>query len=388
MMDRRGQMTPESGNTNADPMVEPVVRVQNLVKRFRRADGTELQALNGVSFEIQPSEFVVLLGPSGCGKTTLLRSVAGLEQPDEGAIEVLGRTVYSAEEGVFVPPERRRLSMIFQSYALWPHMTAYANIAYPLQCRKVPKKEIAERVNQVLGLVGIPNLGKQHPGALSGGQQQRVALARALVANDRLVLFDEPLSNVDAKVREQLRMELLTMQADLRFAALYVTHDQIEAMELADRIAVMNSGRIAQLGSPSDVYDRPTNPYVARFIGTVNEVRGTVVDVKHDGARVETELGEMIGEASHGIGIGDQVVVMVRPELLEMSATESRASSDSNSWRGTVKTAVYVGSHTEYIVDVGGMSFRVWRALRRLEAEHAEVWLSISRTDTLVLRDE
>ncbi|WP_324278085.1 ABC transporter ATP-binding protein [Blastococcus brunescens] len=242
-------MTPDTPTASSTPVVE----VSNLVKRFRRESGAVVNAIDDVSFEVAAGDFVVLLGPSGCGKTTLLRAIAGLETPDQGAIRIGGRAVFSAADRVEVPPERRDISMIFQSYALWPHMTAFKNVAYPLQSRrgrKVAKDEIARRVRQALELVGVGELETQYPGQMSGGQQQRIALARALVNNDELVLFDEPLSNVDAKVREQLRFELVSMQRKLGFSALFVTHDQTEAMELAHRIAVLDSGRIAQFGTP------------------------------------------------------------------------------------------------------------------------------------------
>ena len=203
---------------------EPAVRLSGLSKSFRRADGAVVRAIDDVDLDVEPGEFVVLLGPSGCGKTTLLRTIAGLETPDRGRIEISGRTHFSSERGIAEPPERRGISMIFQSYALWPHMTVFKNVAYPLQSRRrVPKHDIAGRVRRALAQVGIDELERQHPAQLSGGQQQRVALARALVSQDSLVLFDEPLSNVDAKVREQLRAELSEMQRELGFTAIFVT---------------------------------------------------------------------------------------------------------------------------------------------------------------------
>ena len=255
-------------------MSEPIVSVRELAKVFRREDGSHARAIDGVSLDVAPGEFVVLLGPSGCGKTTLLRSIAGLEQPDAGTIAIRGNTVFDADAGIDMPPERRRLSMIFQSYALWPHMTAFQNVAYPLQNRRLKRREIAERVGRVFELVGIPELQRSYPGQMSGGQQQRVALARALAGDADLILFDEPLSNVDAKVREQLRVELLSMQRELGFAAIYVTHDQAEAMELAHTVAVMREGQVAQSGPPQEIYLEPASRYVADFVGSSNELRG------------------------------------------------------------------------------------------------------------------
>ena len=250
---------------------EPVVRVRGLRKTFRRENGSSVPAVDDISFDLYAGRSLVLLGPSGCGKTTLLRCIAGLETPESGTIEVHGQLVYSSERGIHVPIELRRLSMVFQSYALWPHMTVADNIAYPLRSlprrSRPPKKEIAGRVDQIMGMVGIDGLQRQHPNQLSGGQQQRVALSRALVSGSRLVLFDEPLSNVDAQVRESLRNELVSMQQELGFGALFVTHDRHEAMALATEIAVLDQGKIAQIDSPRQIYGAPGRGYVADFMG-------------------------------------------------------------------------------------------------------------------------
>lgn len=351
-----------------------VVRVRNLAKEFRRAGGERVPAIDDVSITVAEGEFVVLLGPSGCGKTTLLRSIAGLEIPDVGEIDVHDRTVYSSMRNLNLAPERRGISMIFQSYALWPHMSAFENVAYPLRCRKVPKAEAVVRVHRALEMVGIPDLAKQYPSHMSGGQQQRVALARAIVANDDLVLFDEPLSNVDAKVREQLRLELIAMQRSIGFAALYVTHDQVEAMELANRIAVMRLGRIAQLGRPREVYERPNSRYVATFIGTANEISGRV---KRAGELIEvqTKSGTVVaGTSVREFSAGDEVVLIFRPERCELSLEEPAAI---NCWSGTIEAALFVGSHTEHVVRAGEYRFRVWQASSELMPEGAHVWVSI-----------
>ncbi|MDE3078339.1 MAG: ABC transporter ATP-binding protein, partial [Chloroflexota bacterium] len=237
---------------------EARVAVRNLTKVYHTRRGPVL-ALDNVSLEIAAGEILVLLGPSGCGKTTLLRCIAGLERPDSGELYVQGRPVFSSSTHVWLPPERRQLSMVFQSYALWPHMTVFENVAYPLRNVKVPAAEVRERTEAVLGVVGLGAYAPAYPGQLSGGQQQRVALARAIVANEGVVLFDEPLSNLDAKVRERLRVDLLALQRDIGFSALYVTHDQTEATALGDRIAVMSTGRMAQSGTPVEIYDRPSS---------------------------------------------------------------------------------------------------------------------------------
>jgi ABC-type Fe3+/spermidine/putrescine transport system ATPase subunit len=248
----------------------PRIEVVDLTKSYRRDGGEMITPVDHVSLAVGVDELVVLLGPSGCGKTTLLRCVAGLERPDRGTIVIDGRTVFSAAKGIWEPTERRQLSMIFQSFALWPHMTVFENVAYPLRCRRTAEAEVRRRVEETSAIVGIGGLGGQHPGRISGGQQQRVALARALVAGSTVVLFDEPLSNVDAQVRAQLRLELKLMQKRIGFSGLYVTHDQTEAMELGHRVAVLERGRIAALGQPRDIYENPDSEYVASFVGTAN----------------------------------------------------------------------------------------------------------------------
>ena len=375
-----------AGATSPD---QPVVRVRDLVKRFRRADGTVVHAVDHVSFDVHPGEMVVLVGPSGCGKTTLLRSIAGLEQPDEGLIEIHGQPYFSSDRRVNIPPERRRVSMVFQNYALWPHMTAFQNVAYPLRSERrhrLRRKEVTEKVHHILGLVGIPDLAGQHPHQMSGGQRQRVALARALVAGSDLVLFDEPLSNVDAKVRTKLRLELLSMQRELEFSAVFVTHDQVEAMELAHHIAVMGSGEVAQFGSPQEVYDHPRSRYVANFIGTTNEVVGAVSSIDGDEVRVSTPMGELVGHAGvEDLASGDEVAAVWRPERTRLSGDEP---STPNRWEGTIRTSMFLGSHTEYAVEVGEEIFRVWHADSVLSDEGATCWLSVAPESVRVLPAE
>ena len=355
-----------------------IVQVRKLVKHFLREDKTVVPAIDDVDLDVHPGEFVVLLGPSGCGKTTLLRCIAGLEKPERGTIEIQGRKVFDSGMGLVVPPERRNISMIFQSYALWPHMTSFGNIAYPLQSRDVAKPTIADRVRGALKLVGIPELEHQYAGQMSGGQQQRIALARAIVSNDDLVLFDEPLSNVDAKVREQLRIELLEMQRKLGFSALYVTHDQIEAMALAHRVAIMRQGKIVQIGSPRDVYERPLSRYVARFVGTTNELSGTVVSPTGSDhtVRVSTEFGEIVAvSASPSFQAGDKVAVVIRPERCQLSTAEPAGPIK---WSGVIEAALFLGSHTEHVVRIGDRTFMEWSVGAALRETGAPVWLSVA----------
>ncbi len=337
----------------------PALSATGLSKKFKRSDNEIVSALDDVNLSVAQGEIVVLLGPSGCGKTTLLRAVAGLERPDAGVINVDGREVFSAhgDASVFVPSEHRNLSMMFQSYALWPHMTVSANVAYPLRRRKVKKAEAHERARLSLIRNGIGGLDDEFPHHLSGGQQQRVALTRAVIAESPLVLFDEPLSNVDAKVRTELRSELISLQAKLGFAALYVTHDQAEAMEMGHRIAVMNNGRIDQLGSARDIYERPMSRYVANFVGAVNEVEGTVGEIDAAALRVETSLGSITvqrGEQT-AFNVGDRVVLLFRPEWVDVSL----GRQDGSGIIAEVERHLYLGAHAEIFCRVGDTRIQV-----------------------------
>lgn len=372
-----GTASPEAG--------EPRIRLTGLVKKFRRESGEEVNATDHISLDVYPGEFVVLLGPSGCGKTTLLRLIAGLETPDAGRIVMDGNVVYDSASRVDVAPERRPAGMVFQSYALWPHMTAFDNVAYPLKSRRVNSSTVRERVEAVLEMVGVGKLAKQFPAQMSGGQQQRVAVARALVAGDNTILFDEPLSNIDAKVREDLRMEILTMQRELGFTALYVTHDQEEALTLASRVVLLNEGRIAQLGPPKELYERPAALYAAGFIGTINTLRGVVGTPTKAHSCVDTAIGKLKVLEPIANAVGDAVIAVSRPERWKLSA--NRCESD-NVFSGIVDTVIYLGSHQEYIVRVGDQSIRVrgdWS--EELEVGR-EVWLALGAPDIRVFGSE
>ncbi|MGB3438188.1 MAG: ABC transporter ATP-binding protein [Actinophytocola sp.] len=372
-------MAQDSATRPVPDGAEPVVRVSGLSKAFRRADGTIANAVDDVSIDVRSGEFLVLLGPSGCGKTTLLRIIAGLERADAGSVSLRGQEVFSASRGIDLPPERRRLSMIFQSYALWPHMTAYDNIAYPLRnARPRPgRATVDRRVREVLEMVGTPELARQYPNQMSGGQQQRIALARAIVGGDDLVLFDEPLSNVDAKVREQLRLELLSMQRELGFAAVYVTHDQTEAMELAHRIAVMGQGSVRQLADPATIYRRPVSRYVANFVGTSNELTGTVT--RHDDrtTTLSTDLGEVTGVRAD-LAVGTEAVALFRPERTRLGDT-----AGDNAWPVTVTAVLFLGAHTETLAKAGEQSFRLLGDHDVAQGESATV--TVRAEDVLIL---
>lgn len=377
-----------SGGSEFDSSVAPgpVVQVAALRKSFTRRSGERVNAVDGVDLQVAAGEFVSLLGPSGCGKTTLLRCIAGIERPDEGDIWANGKLHFSSRSGVNTPPERRHLSMMFQGYALWPHMTVFENVAFPLKADRVPKPEIKRRVERVLDALGIRDLQAQYPSHMSGGQQQRTALARALVRNSQLVLFDEPLSNVDANVREQLRLELLELQREIGFAAVYVTHDQSEAMELSDRIAVLRDGQVEQLDSPTAVYDTPNSRYVANFIGTVNELPGRVTSAHNGELRIDTAAG-LVSAHADGFAEGDEAVALARPEHCQVSTAEPEGP---NCWPGVVEHSIFAGSREELFVRCAPGRIRVIRD-RESPTEPgyesgAAVWVSIERRWTRAVR--
>jgi spermidine/putrescine transport system ATP-binding protein len=285
----------------------PDVRLIELTKRFR-----EIVAVDAISLDIQIGEFFSLLGPSGCGKTTTLRMIGGFELPTSGRIELRGRDV------TLDTPERRPVNMVFQSYALFPHLSVFDNVAFGLRRRKVPDADVRRRVGATLELVRLTGYDRRGPGELSGGQQQRVALARALVCEPTVLLLDEPLGALDLKLRRQLQVELKRVQVEVGITFVYVTHDQEEALALSDRIAVMNGGRIEQLGTPEELYDRPATRFVADFIGTTNLLTGTVVSVAGDDAVLELEAGGRCVVGADGLAPGAVVEIAVRPEALEL----------------------------------------------------------------------
>jgi iron(III) transport system ATP-binding protein len=343
-------------------------------------------ALNSVSVDVNIGEKLVLLGPSGCGKTTLLRCVAGLETPDDGQIEVDGQVVFSAEKRINVAPELRNVAMVFQSYALWPHMSVFANVAFSLENLGRPTQEIRKRVADVLQLVGCADLAERYPGQLSGGQQQRIALARAVVGSETTILFDEPLSNVDTKVREQLRLELVGLQKRLGFSALYVTHDQTEALALGHRVAVMGFGRLAQVGLPREIYDRPSTPYVADFTGAGNNFVGTVQSTNGDAIVVDTPLGPLSVIGKDSLAVGETVVVMVRPEHIRFSDEKVA----SNSFELVVESAMFLGLYAEYTAATADRSVAliVRSTQPDLLSEGTKVWASMRPQDVRVFRND
>src|SRR5882724_5899502 len=297
--------------------------VQNLIKQFKVRGAAAVPAVDDVSFTIEQGEFFTLLGPSGCGKTTTLRCVAGLERPQSGKIHLRGRAVFDARDRVFVVPNQRNIGMVFQSYAIWPHLTVFNNVAFPLKAagqRNV--KSTRDKVARALNLVGLSGFEERPATQLSGGQQQRVALARALVKEPDLLLLDEPLSNLDTKLRERMRSELKRLQRELGITTLYVTHDQMESMHMSDRVAVMSGGRILQMDRPNEVYERPTSQFVADFMGSTNLINGVLrTSVSGPVAElVDTDLGPLRCSFASPFAAGTKVSISVRPENIKIAA--------------------------------------------------------------------
>jgi iron(III) transport system ATP-binding protein len=334
-----------------------MLSVANLCTEYVGEHGQTIRAAHEVSFEVPQGKLFTLLGPSGCGKTTTLRSIAGLERPRVGEIVVGGAVIFSSMKSVFVPPNRRGLGMVFQSYAIWPHMTVFDNAAFPLQVGKqgFNRKEIQEHVMRVLKVVALDEMADREATKLSGGQQQRLALARALVMEPPLLLLDEPLSNLDAKLRERMRFELKRLQRELGITTVYVTHDQSEALALSHSIAVMNGGRIEQTGTPREVYERPRNQFVADFVGTTNFIKGDVsgADAASGFYRIRSEIGELKARGVDSLKSGEEVVLSIRPEDVELS--ESRRDSE-NVYPATVDQKVFLGEVVDFQVMIGRRS--------------------------------
>jgi iron(III) transport system ATP-binding protein len=317
--------------------------LENITKVFPpRGTGSEVTAVHDVSLDIEKGELVTLLGPSGCGKTTTLRMIAGFEFP------TLGRIILDGQEINSLPPHKREMSMVFQSYAIFPHLTVFENIAYGLNVQRLSKSVIKERVNKVLELVHLEGYGDRAPTQLSGGQQQRVALARALIMEPKVLLMDEPLSNLDAKLREEMRTEIRRIQKEMNITSVYVTHDQIEAMTLSDRIVVMNQGIIEQIGTPVEIYRFPNSRFVADFIGRANFVPGEVQEKNESNLTVKA-LGEIIEltNIQREFNKQEAVTLIIRPEMIRIKKT-------GELFKGVIRRAVYLGDVIEYDVEVSG----------------------------------
>jgi iron(III) transport system ATP-binding protein len=329
----------------------PGLRLINLVKRYGKT-----VAVNRINLEIEDGEIMTLLGPSGCGKTTTLRCIAGFLIPEEGEI-------YLGEQQMAnLAPEKRGIGFVFQNYALWPHMTVFDNLAFGLKLRRIPKSEIKERVDEVLALVRLSGFAERYPRQLSGGQQQRIALARALIIQPRVLLLDEPLSNLDAQLREEMRFEIRELQKSLGITAVYVTHDQAEALVLSDRIAVMNNGVITQIGTPEQIYNQPNNRFVAGFIGLSSFVEGVVtrMDSTATYATVTTSDNLDIRVPGDGLSLNQKLTLAVRPEHITLKHDASvSVPKEANLLEGEVVRAAYLGDVIDYRIQVGSWVLRV-----------------------------
>ena len=332
--------------------------------------------LKGVSMEVNRGEIVALLGPSGSGKTTLLRSIAGLELPTEGMIRISDQVVFDSVNKIEVPVERRSLGFVFQSYALWPHRTVFENVAYGLKLRKVPQEEIRERVQEVLKNLGLGDLGERHPHQLSGGQQQRVALARSLVYKPQVILLDEPLSNLDAKLREEARIWLRHLIIELNLSAVCVTHDQAEAMAMADKVVLLQNGIIEQAGTPQQMYGAPESLFVAEFMGNNNRLCGRITAVSGTTAQIEGNGWSLQGQLKKELKVGDTATAVIRLERLHIVSGEG-----VNRLSVPLTSSVYLGNTWEYIFNLAGNTLRGYGAeplasgnqLVEIPAEH--LWI-------------
>jgi len=356
------------------------LEVRNVVKSFG-----EVLAVDDISFSVNDGEFFTLLGPSGCGKTTILRCIAGLEKINQGEIIVNDKKVVSTYEGIFIPPERRRMSMVFQSYAIWPHMTVAQNIAYGLEIRKFPKRKIKEKVKGILDLVGLPGMEGRYATKLSGGQQQRVALARSLVIEPDIILLDEPLSNLDAKLRQQMRLELKEMKQKLGFTAIYVTHDQVETMVMSDRVVVMDKGKIIQEGAPYDIYRHPANEVVAKFIGSFNFIKGTVVE-KNELYQIHSDKGlKIYCESTQKLSKGDKVLLAIRPETLRLYEQRPKNEKIINLFEARIKRSIFLGDIIQYSLEIEQHEFKAEDISVTMFEEGKKVFLSIPAKDVEVI---
>ncbi|MGH7825028.1 MAG: ABC transporter ATP-binding protein [Candidatus Binatia bacterium] len=363
-----------------------MLRVKNLIKDF--AGG--VQAVKGISFEVGEGEFYTLLGPSGCGKTTTLRSIAGLETPDGGEISIGDTKVFSKEEGILVPVHHRAIGMVFQSYAIWPHLTVFNNVAFPLKHSSrggIPKSEIREKVLKALSLVQLDGLADRPAPFLSGGQQQRVALARALIYEPKLLLLDEPLSNLDAKLREEMRVELKLLVGRLGITTLYVTHDQAEALALSDQVAVMNLGVIIQEGTPRQIYLEPKDAFTANFIGKTNIFHGTVsLSSSPDGQGVDLSVGRLACLLPRGLKAKEQVQVLIRPEGIQIF--EAKPQATNNVIPGEIVLETFQGDSVEYQIRVGDQECRVKSDAIRAFGKQRQVFLHLPPERCLVIEKQ
>ena len=363
-----------------------MVELDHLSKKF----GNEV-AMRNISLAVKQGEFVTLLGPSGCGKTTTLRCIAGLERPDVGEIRIDGSIVASTGRRIHLDPEYRNIGMVFQSYAVWPHMTVFDNVAYGLRVRRAA--DIKEKATRALELVGLAHLADRFATRLSGGQRQRVALARAIVYQPKVVLFDEPLSNLDAKLREQMRLELVRLQHEVGITSIYVTHDQTEALVMSDRVVVMDNGVIQQIGDPQTIYRQPANTFVAKFIGAANILHGVLIGRSGEFCEIEIPLGKhrvpLRVRAAGGSGAvkGQPLFLILRPEDIAINAREQERACNGNAFEGDVIETIYLGNMLECRVRVDGYEVNVQIDHYEQFAPHQRVVLSFAPAHGLCLTE-
>jgi len=363
-----------------------VIEVKGLVKIYDDGENAGVKAVNDISFNVEEGRFYTLLGPSGCGKTTTLRCIAGLEKANGGEIIVAGNKVFSADDNTYVPAYRRPIGMVFQSYAIWPHMTVFENVAFPLRVgkQKVGSAEVKKKVSTALGQVELDGYEERMATQLSGGQQQRLALARALVREPLVLLLDEPLSNLDAKLRERMRFELRELQRRLRITTLYVTHDQIEALSMSNIIAVMNAGVIVQEGAPRDIYLQPKTKFVANFIGSTNQMAGQVSKLEGNGtATVRTDDGDISCSILDGLIAGSKVVVVVRPESLNLHL--QKPANLANVIEGKIGAAMFLGEYVDCTIELGKNILQTHQRYTLQVRRGDPVWLELPAAECMAL---
>ena len=359
-----------------------------VVRNFRKSFAG-VGAVNDISFNVADGEFVTLLGPSGCGKSTTLAAIAGLEHPDSGLIRSGEIDLFNSDKGIALQPEARNCGLVFQAYALWPHMTVRDNVGFPLRLRRVHSVERKKRIDEVMELVEIGPLADRFPHQLSGGQQQRVALARTLVYEPAILLLDEPLSNLDAKLRERARIWLSELHRKVRRTTLYVTHDQEEALTLSDRIIVMNKGDIAQIGTPEEIYNSPTDPFVADFVGTTSFLRGRLKQSSNGGQDVAVELPA--GQVLHGVSrrelaVGSAVTVAARPERIELLVDDQPPpEGDGCVITARILTRSFLGSRYQYDLQVGEDMIKI-QSLHQIAGSMVTMW--VPKASCMVFADE
>ena len=359
----------------------PEVRVKSLKKKF----GNSL-ALDEISFTAEEEKFTTILGPSGSGKTTVLRCIAGLEDADEGEIWIGNNLVYSSTGGIIVQPEDRGIGMVFQSYAIWPHMTVFDNIAYPLNIRGLNRRDTEDKVKKILDLVGLQGLEKRPAPNLSGGQQQRVALARALVYEPKVLLLDEQLSNLDTRLRERMRTELKELQRNIKITTIYVTHDRLEAMSLSDKLILMRRGIVAASGNPDTLYSNPPNRFVAGFLCRMNVVKGIQTSTQKElMTLIETSIGHLYCKVPEILKDDKEVMISLRRNSIKMSREQR---DEVNVVSGLVKNRLFEGDYVEYLVKICDELIKVRENTENIFQEDEKVFLTIKPEDCIVIKSE